>query len=102
MSMIKCPECSRKVSDKAAACPNCAYPIAQTTEQPEKVQTIEKTSKQLKKQIIWAYGMVIVGIFLAWRGGNTWLLSTTVGILSAFVGVLWLLRIKFLIWWHHE
>ncbi|MCL2598473.1 MAG: hypothetical protein FWD76_00990 [Firmicutes bacterium] len=28
MALIKCPECGREVSDKAAACPQCAYPIA--------------------------------------------------------------------------
>lgn len=27
--MIKCPECGKEVSDKAKACPNCAYPIAE-------------------------------------------------------------------------
>lgn len=29
MALIKCPECGQEVSDKAAACPRCAYPIAQ-------------------------------------------------------------------------
>ena len=27
MALIKCPECGTEVSDKAAACPKCAYPI---------------------------------------------------------------------------
>lgn len=27
MALIKCPECGREVSDKAAYCPNCGYPI---------------------------------------------------------------------------
>lgn len=30
MPLIKCPECGKEVSDKAVACPVCAYPIAQT------------------------------------------------------------------------
>jgi hypothetical protein len=29
MSLIKCPECSKKVSDKAISCPDCGYPIRQ-------------------------------------------------------------------------
>ncbi len=29
MAMIKCPECGKEVSDKAIACPNCAFPIAE-------------------------------------------------------------------------
>ena len=28
MALIKCPECSTQVSDKANACPSCGYPIA--------------------------------------------------------------------------
>jgi hypothetical protein len=28
MALMKCPECSREVSDSAEACPQCAYPIA--------------------------------------------------------------------------
>ena len=27
MALITCPECGRKVSDMAAACPDCGYPI---------------------------------------------------------------------------
>lgn len=27
MSLIKCPECGKNISDKAAACPNCGFPI---------------------------------------------------------------------------
>lgn len=27
MALIKCPECGKKVSDKAIACPNCGYPM---------------------------------------------------------------------------
>ena len=27
MALIKCPECGKKVSDKAIACPNWGYPM---------------------------------------------------------------------------
>ncbi len=27
MSMIKCPECGKEISDKASICPNCGYPL---------------------------------------------------------------------------
>ena len=27
MALIKCPECGTEVSDKAVACPRCAYPL---------------------------------------------------------------------------
>mgnify|MGYP000032979776 FL=1 len=28
MAMITCPECGKQCSDKAAVCPNCAFPIS--------------------------------------------------------------------------
>lgn len=31
MALIKCPECSHTVSDKAISCPNCGYPIKSTS-----------------------------------------------------------------------
>lgn len=30
MSLIKCPECGKEISDKATICPNCGYPITNT------------------------------------------------------------------------
>jgi TM2 domain-containing membrane protein YozV len=32
MALMSCPECSTKVSDKAASCPSCGYPIAKTSQ----------------------------------------------------------------------
>lgn len=29
MALISCPECQHQVSTKAAACPQCGYPIAE-------------------------------------------------------------------------
>lgn len=40
MSLIKCPECSKEVSEQTEFCPNCGYPIKQ------------KKDKRLKKKII--------------------------------------------------
>jgi TM2 domain-containing membrane protein YozV len=34
MALISCPECSTKVSDRAASCPSCGYPIAQPASSP--------------------------------------------------------------------
>lgn len=28
MAIIRCPECGREISDKAAACPSCGAPVS--------------------------------------------------------------------------
>ena len=38
MALIECPECSKEVSDKANACPNCGFPF----NKEEKVKYIYK------------------------------------------------------------
>jgi ribosomal protein L7/L12 len=41
MALIKCPECSNEVSDKAAACPKCGYPIKSgSTAQPIELEPL--------------------------------------------------------------
>ncbi len=36
MALIQCPECQGKVSDKAAACPHCGYPLPSPASAPQK------------------------------------------------------------------
>ena len=41
MALISCPECSREISDKAAYCPQCGYPISKyKREKNDKVETL--------------------------------------------------------------
>lgn len=35
MGLLECPECGRKVSDRAEACPGCAHPVAVRKEASE-------------------------------------------------------------------
>jgi hypothetical protein cdifA_19763 len=35
MSLIKCPECGKEISDKTVSCPNCGYPIENTAIPPQ-------------------------------------------------------------------
>lgn len=44
MSLIKCPECGKEISDKALTCPNCGTPINMQCEKPVVFQR-KKTSK---------------------------------------------------------
>lgn len=64
MSLIKCPECGKEISDKAAACPNCGCPInskSATIPEPEQnlnavhqpqYQNTEKTISQDNNRIV--------------------------------------------------
>lgn len=49
MSLIKCPECGKEVSDRANACPNCGYPIAEL--RPRLVEMREDDREELWKKI---------------------------------------------------
>jgi len=49
--LIKCPECSKEVSDKAEACPNCAYPIAKKVEANE-VNEPKKSKKKENNKVV--------------------------------------------------
>ena len=37
MTLIKCKECNKEISDKAKSCPHCGFPIEET-------QNIENTN----------------------------------------------------------
>ncbi|MBE0597775.1 MAG: hypothetical protein IH614_10940 [Desulfuromonadales bacterium] len=34
MALIDCPECTHKVSDRAAQCPSCGFPLKEGRERP--------------------------------------------------------------------
>jgi hypothetical protein len=34
MALTSCPKCSGQVSDRAATCPHCGYPLRQSSAQP--------------------------------------------------------------------
>ena len=46
MALIKCPECGREVSDKAAACIHCGFPLGQ------ELNTKPLSNDTLKKIVI--------------------------------------------------
>lgn len=47
MALIKCPECGKEISDKAAACPNCGNPMNQQAQQEEYVCCPKCGSREL-------------------------------------------------------
>lgn len=49
MTLITCPECHGQVSDKAAVCPHCGYPLERT--EREKEQLVSELTGVLKAKI---------------------------------------------------
>lgn len=64
MALIECPECGKRVSDKAVACPECGFPISQYVEEKKQEQEeqaylidVEKRKfEYTKEQICHAFG----------------------------------------------
>lgn len=48
MALIKCPECGREVSDKAAYCPNCGYPVDLIMTDSDSVGSVIDTANSTK------------------------------------------------------
>jgi uncharacterized membrane protein YvbJ len=110
MALIKCPECSKEVSDKAPSCPHCGSPIAAAREQNETgvmITTIQETSKKFKLQIVlsacvfWG-GLIWMWIFAYNSGTNFSMVYIRTGGLITIAGLIWYLITRFNIWWHHK
>ena len=100
MSLIDCPECGKKVSDKAGACPDCGCPLAHNNH----IQTIEQTSKKYKGATAVGVVMILLGLVISFATCSQSTNSDT-PIYGAWLAILGLIiyvvaRIK--IWWHHE
>ena len=82
MALIKCPECGKEFSDKAAACPNCAFPITeilkmntgdkQETDSVEAVENVKSVEvaksmagKSNSKRMIIIVAIMAIVIFIA-------------------------------------
>jgi len=58
---MKCPECSKQISDKAEVCPSCGYPIKKQTPEGKFQKWREK---RLKYLVILCLACLPVGIAL--------------------------------------
>ncbi len=84
MALIKCPECGRSLSDQAAACPHCGYPVnkedivqkSQEYVEAKKKESDKEHSKQLK--IFWT--AMMFGAFVG--------LPFFLGFLVIFTGII--------------
>ncbi|MFA5888760.1 MAG: zinc ribbon domain-containing protein [Candidatus Paceibacterota bacterium] len=95
MSLIKCSECGKEISDKAVSCPSCGNPTV--TKSPEivedkKIVEVELTGKKWKGRFMW--GMVL---FLG--GWMMLYVSVGFGVFIMFIGVVMVITAKIGSWW---
>lgn len=70
MALIKCPECDKKVSDKAESCPHCGYSFK------KKIEINDEKLKELKgkwnnKYLIIILVVLVISYFLFFNGSKT-------------------------------
>jgi len=58
MSLIKCPECKKKISDTTDSCPNCGYQLT-----PEEAAEIKKKEKRALKGSGIGCLVIVIAIF---------------------------------------
>ncbi|WP_144139156.1 zinc-ribbon domain-containing protein [Paraburkholderia sp. BCC1884] len=99
--LIKCGECGSSVSDQAASCPKCGFPLrrvraATIVQASPEVQTIEQTGKSYKalKVAFWVIILFVCPILFF----NGFIGS---GILVLILAVIGEIFINIGIWWDH-
>lgn len=99
MALKICDECGNKVSDRAASCPGCGNLIA--------AQTVEMTSKNLKKSLIRWNMFVVFSVvlcifgFLITQGAQEDVRVLWAGVICLVVSLIGRIVSKSRIWWHH-
>ena len=104
MALIKCEECGKEVSNKAASCPNCGAPIStlkETKATGVQLITIQETSKIFKLHAVISVFLIIIGIIWLIVGINS-ADPSGMSVLFIFVGLVWFTVNRIRIWWHHK
>ncbi|MEN9920726.1 MAG: zinc-ribbon domain [Candidatus Parcubacteria bacterium] len=98
MSLIKCNECGKDISDKAPNCPNCGNPIVNTNKNPldeAPVVTIQKTYKRWKSVKLISWIIIIIGVMFMGGGESI----QAIGVLFIISGIIGLMVARFGAWW---
>jgi len=101
MALVPCPECDKKVSTSAKACPNCGVELDYRNATNH--TTIEFTSKKLKAHRIISITVMIISFLLAgmWKQNNNEILANvSMGIF--FTALIWFGITKIRVWWNHS
>jgi len=102
MTLIKCPECSLDISDKAIACPHCGYPFARTAQGARSVQVIEKTGRKWKATLALGWLFTVCGVlvlFAEWAADDRRGVALGWWVAGTGVACLWIGRAG--AWWYH-
>jgi uncharacterized membrane protein YvbJ len=92
MSLIKCSECGKEISDHAESCPSCGNPIHNQVVETKKPVKIELTDKKWKKRIAFTIILLFIGWAITFKsiGWGIFLMFVAFIIgLSARVGAWW-------------
>lgn len=96
MSLIKCSECGKEISQNAQTCPSCGNPVAQAktfTEGP--VTTIQKTYKKWKAVRLASWVVIIIGL-ISLTGNEV---ATSIGSIGIVFGIIGLIVARLGAWW---
>lgn len=63
MSLIKCPECSKEISDQTDQCPHCGYPIVRKS--GEQNNTIKNKPTTALKLLAVICGIIAILVLLS-------------------------------------
>ena len=101
MALIECPECAREVSNAAASCPHCGYPLTARSD-GKSAQTIEKTAKSIKARQVYAALMLVGGSIVLWPA-LYWKHATLSWVAGGCMiwGLLWWSILAMRRWWYH-
>jgi uncharacterized membrane protein YvbJ len=107
MALVSCPECNRKVSDRATACPQCGCPISQTSMQVGTEKPIELTAKRFKLISLFSvlaviFGLLLVVLSTATTTSERGVPIAMVGSFLFIFGLISFIINRIRIWWHHK
>ena len=97
--IIKCPVCKENnLVPRKSHITNKSKKV-----EIENVATVEQTSKKWKIQIIISVLMLIIGIIICYAGINSDNPGiSSLGLILAFIGFIYLCVVKYLVWWYHK